>query len=415
MPNPSIRIGGVSGWSIRATVLPSRGQFGKSHFSHVELWRDADAEQGTEAKLHVSVALTDDAGCLDALTRVRIIEVSGLDMTDQDTTRYREIAMRLRYLTLSRPVAHRASLRDDEGREWIAGEVGDDGKQPVSTAQIGASATVPAGTILRTESGDAVELCVEVVGEAGGVWDTQRKDWRLHPDGTRYAALSPVTVDLTPAQIVAGRWLAKRVRAFRDREKHHQNTLELFSDRRAGKTFLGVLGVLMMAIDCPKVDSLPLVAWMVSTQHSSRDEIDRIIKAVLPSELYTFRELPKRQYTLANGAIIAHKTIDDVEGQLRSGYVDICLLNEAALMPFDAYRLTLRGTQDRGGFVVLTTNKPKRTRGAWVVKLANGAEEDARLGKPSSIELVKLDPKLNTAIQPTFGSTSAKPGAVAHG
>jgi len=74
MPNLSIRIGGVGGWSIRATILPSRGQFGKSHFSHVELWRDADVEQGTEAKLHVSVALTDDAGCLDALTRARIIE-----------------------------------------------------------------------------------------------------------------------------------------------------------------------------------------------------------------------------------------------------------------------------------------------------------------------------------------------------
>ena len=335
---------------------------------------------------------------MPSLSRDR--ELDQLLAESQDTTRYREIAMRLRYLTLSRPVAYKAKLTDDEGREWVAGgELDDSGKLPVSTAQIGASATVPAGTILRTESGDAVELCVEVVGEAGGVWDTQRKDWRLHPDGTRYAALSPVTVDLTPAQIVAGRWLAKRVRAFRDREKHHQNTLELFSDRRAGKTFLGVLGVLMMAIDCPQVGKLPLVAWMVSTMHSSRDELDRIIKAVLPPELYTFRELPKRQYMLANGALIAHKTIDDVEGQLRSGYVDICLLNEAALMPLDAYRLTLRGTQDRGGFVVLTTNTPMRTRGAWVVRLANGAEEDARLGKPLSIELVKLDPRLNTAIE----------------
>ena len=85
MPNPSIRIGGVGGWSIRATVLPSRGQFGKSHFSHVELWRDADTEQGTEAKLHVSVALTDDAGCLDALdalTCVAIGQVTGLPKSD---------------------------------------------------------------------------------------------------------------------------------------------------------------------------------------------------------------------------------------------------------------------------------------------------------------------------------------------
>jgi hypothetical protein len=82
MPNPSIRIGGVSGWSIRATAIPSRGQFGKSHFSHVELWRDADAEQGTEAKLHVSVVLTDDAGCLDALTCAAIGQVTGLPKSD---------------------------------------------------------------------------------------------------------------------------------------------------------------------------------------------------------------------------------------------------------------------------------------------------------------------------------------------
>ena len=63
-------------------MLPSRGQFGKSHFSHVELWRDADAEQGTEAKLHVSVVLTDDAGCLDALTCAAIGQVTGLPKSD---------------------------------------------------------------------------------------------------------------------------------------------------------------------------------------------------------------------------------------------------------------------------------------------------------------------------------------------
>ena len=326
-------------------------------------------------------------------------ELDQLLAESQDTTRYREIAMRLRYLTLSRPVAYKAKLTDDEGREWVAGiELDDDGRLPVSTVKIGASATVPTGTVLRTESGDAVELCAEVVGEVGGVWDIQRKDWRRRSDGARYSATAPVIVDLTPAQIVAGRWLIKRVLAFRERVPHPQNVLQLFSDRRAGKTFLGVLSVLIMAIDNPKIGLKPLVAWLISTQHSSRGELDTEIKTLLPRDYYVFREQPYREYTLANGAKILHKTIDDYEASLRSGYVDIALLNEAALMPVGVLHVVLRGTQDRAGFLILTNNTPARRRGSWVTHLANGYADDIRNGKQPSIQYFRLDPSLNTGI-----------------
>ena len=326
-------------------------------------------------------------------------ELDQLLAESQDTTRYREIAMRLRYLTLSRPVAYKAKLTDDEGREWVAGiELDDDGRLPVSTVKIGASATVPTGTVLRTESGDAVELCAEVVGEVGGVWDIQRKDWRRRSDGARYSATAPVIVDLTPAQIVAGRWLIKRVLAFRERVPHPQNVLQLFSDRRAGKTFLGVLSVLIMAIDNPKIGLKPLVAWLISTQHSSRGELDTEIKTLLPRDYYVFREQPYREYTLANGAKILHKTIDDYEASLRSGYVDIALLNEAALMPVGVLHVVLRGTQDRAGFLILTNNTPARRRGSWVTHLANGYADDIRNGEQPSIQYFRLDPNLNTGI-----------------
>ena len=114
-----------------------------------------------------------------------------------------------------------------------------------------------------------------------------------------------------------------------------------------------------MGIDCPAVGRLPLVAWMVSTQHSSRDELDRIIKAILPPPLYVYRELPERQYTLANGAILAHKTIDDVEAQLRSGYVDICLLNRSGADAVLGVQRPAAWYARPRRFLVLTTNKPE--------------------------------------------------------
>ena len=340
-------------------------------------------------------------------------ELDRLLAESQDSTRYRDVAMVWRRLTLQRPVAEGARLTDDAGRVLIAGEVGDDGVQPVASEVVGASAAVAAGAVLRGDGGVETVLVVEVLASAGGVWDSQKKDWRRDSAGQRVPALDPVVVDLMESQIETARWAAERVAAFREQRAHPHAVAELFSDRRAGKTFLGVLIVLLVAIDCPRVGALPLVAWLVSTQHSSREELDRIIKAILPSAFYVYRELPKRMFVLANGATIMHKTTDDPEAQLRSGYVDVCLLNEAANMPFNAYRITLRGTQDRRGFLVLTTNKPTRTRGAWVVKLADGAEKDQRDGKVPALKLLRLDPKKNAAI--AQGAKSAIDRALRYG
>ena len=314
-----------------------------------------------------------------------------------DETRFRDVAMVWRRLTLSPHVPEGVRLLDATGRAWLAGEVEEDGSQSVASEVVGASAAASGGLSLRGP-GCETRLCAEVIAEAGGVWDAQKNDWRRDDRGQRVRASSPVVVDLMESQIETARWAAGRVAAFRDQRPHPHAVGELFSDRRAGKTFLGVLIVLLVAIDCPRIGALPLVAWLVSTQHSSREELDRIIQAILPPSLYVYRELPKRMFVLANGATIMHKTIDDPEAQLRSGYVDVCLLNEAANMPFNAYKITLRGTQDRAGFLILTTNKPTRSRGAWVVRLADGAEKDVREGREPALKLLRLDPKKNAAI-----------------
>lgn len=313
-----------------------------------------------------------------------------------DSTRYRDIAMQLRRLTLSSLVPDETRLTDETGRVWIAGDVAADGQVPVVSEIIGASTTAAAGTVLQWDGGE-VTLQAEIIASAGGMWDTLRRDWRRDRGGSRVAAQRPVVVDLMESQIETARWAAGRLAAFREQRKHPHAVAEMISDRRAGKSFLGLLIVLMLCIDCPKVGELPTVAWLVSTSHAAREELDRIIQAILPADLYKFRELPKRMFTLANGATLLHKTTDDVES-LRVGYVDIAFLNEAANMPFGAYQIVLRATQDRSGFVVLATNRPKRTRGNWVIKLADGADADVRAGVEPAVKVLRLDPKLNAAI-----------------
>lgn len=340
------------------------------------------------------------------MTRLSIdAELDRLLAESQDGTRYRDCALVLRRLTLSRPVREGAELVDDAGRQWKAGEIGADGVQPVATVSVGASTKAPAGIALRC-SDEVVELRAEVIASVGGVWDTLRSDWRLDEKGQRVQAAQPVVVDLMESQIDAGRWAAERVAAFRAQRPHPQSTCQLFSDRRAGKTYVAVLIVLLLAFDSPKVGRMPLVAWLVSTMHGSRDELDREIKAILPGSgksfadggLYIYRELPKHEYRLLNGAVLQHKTIDDIEASLRAGTVDVAILNEAASMPFSAYRNVLRGTQDHQGFVVLTNNTPKRSRGNWVTRLADGAARDLREGKAPAVAVFRPDPKKNAAV-----------------
>lgn len=322
-----------------------------------------------------------------------------------ESTRYVDSALQLRRLTLSTHVPAGTKLQTLDGVVFTAGEVADDGKQPVHSEVVGKSATVDAGCKLVGLVGDGIKttLEAETICTSGGVWDTQRREFRRDANNQIVAASRPVRVDLMESQIEAGRWLAERVAAFRDQRPHPQAVAELFSDRRAGKTFVGVLGVLLVAFT-PVTGSLPLVSWFVSTSHAARDELDRIVKAILPPHLYTYRELPKREFVLLSGAKILHKTTDDVES-LRVGYVDIALLNEAANMPRDAYSIVLRATQDHAGFLVLTTNTPKRSKGAWVVHLAEGAAQDEREGRIPAVKVLRLDPKQNAAISQGAKST----------
>lgn len=324
-------------------------------------------------------------------------DIDRLLAESQDATRFRDFAMVARRLTLSLHVPEGTELTDDTGRGWVADEVAADGKQPVHGAVLWESAAAADGTVLRWRGGE-VRLCAEVVVSAGGVWDSQKRCYKTDADGKLVPAQKPIVVDLVESQVEACRWFAQRLKAFRERQKHPHMVGELFADRRAGKTFVGVLFILLTVFECPTVDGQPLVAWLISVQHNVREEIDATISKLVPAEYFVFRELPKRMYLWANGATCLHKTVDDPEGALKAGRCDVALLNEASAMPFKAYRNVLRAVQDKHGFLILCTNTPTRTKGSWVTRLADGAQKDEREGREPALKLFKLDPKQNAAI-----------------
>lgn len=116
----------------------------------------------------------------------------------REDTRYRDIAIRVRRLTVDKE-AREGDYVDAEGRAWVAGDVAPDGRRRVWSKQRGASTTARDGLELRAEDGATARLRVDVVVEAGGVWDAQRKAFKLSPDGQRVKAERLVVVDLTPA------------------------------------------------------------------------------------------------------------------------------------------------------------------------------------------------------------------------
>lgn len=323
-------------------------------------------------------------------------ELDRLLAESSDASRYTELSIVLRRLTVTPHVPAGSRLTASDGNVWIAGEERE-GVVPVATSVPGQSRSASAGAVLRTANGAEVELVVEEVLRVGGVWDNLGRDWRRDESGARLRAPHPVVVDLQESQLDAARWFAGRLAAFRERRRHDHCVGLLLDDRRGGKSFVCTLFILCAAVDVPMVNGTPCELWIVCQSHPARDEIDEIIRGILPSSWAKYRELPKRVWTFVSGAKVHMKTTDDPES-LRVGRVDWGFFNEAALMPESAYDITLRGTQDRGGCVLLASNRPRRSKGRWVIRLWEGAEKDARDGLVPAVKLLRVPPSLNTAI-----------------
>lgn len=311
----------------------------------------------------------------------------------REATRYRDLAIRVRRLTVDKE-AREGDYVDETGRAWVVGDVAPDGRRRVWSRQRGASTTAPDGLELRGDDGATTRLRVDVLVEAGGVWDSQRKAWRLGPDGERVSATRPIVVDATPAQVDACAWFAGRLRSFRERRPHPHSAGVLYDKRRGGKTFVAALLQLCFLVDCPTVDGQKTEGVLVTQSIQARDEIEQQVRDILPADWFTWREMPKRQFVFLHGSKLTCRTATDPEST-RAGRADIAFINEAALMPEKVFRIVGRALQDKAGVALLTTNKPESKKGGWVARLWEGAEMDAREGREPAVALLRCPEELN--------------------
>ena len=329
---------------------------------------------------------------LAALLKRQLAEVD-------DEIRFVDQSAVVRRLLVSEPLPRGVRLYDETGGVWIVGDEAEDGKTPVSSEVVGYSRRWPAGTRLTTEDGRAVELRAVELMRAGGVWDNLRQQWKCDESGERERGTGLLVVDAQESQLDAFAWLRERIGALAARQLHPQSTGLLFDDRRGGKTFVGVMAVVLAALECPRIDGSPLEGRIVTQTIGARDEIDEVFAFLQLDRLgwAKFREQPKRMWIFVTGAKIRFLTTDNEDTALE-GRQDVVFLNEAAIFKRSIFETVVRATRDRRGFAILATNKPKKPRGNWVALMWMGAEEDEAAGNVPAVRRLRVDPSKNAAV-----------------
>ncbi len=333
----------------------------------------------------------------------RLLDQLNKDLAEAEgQERYTDLSIVVRRLTLryvgTRPAP--GPCRSSDGTEWNIPSRSSDHLIPVSSSVVRASSSYHDGIELYRDNQLIGTLGVEVIAAAGGVWDALYNTWALDERGHRRRSERPIVFDARESQVQFMRNFAAWLRSFRDRKDIQQDGAILYGGRRSGKTVIGNLGVILAAVDLGRIDNTPLVAWLVSTNHPARVELDKELRSLLPASWYIYREMPSvvspaHTYSLLNGAEITHRTADDPE-ELRVGRCDIALMNEAGKMAKLAFQNTLNAIADKGGFVLLTSNRPRRTKANWIALLA---KEQKKLGPKATFPFFELDPALNDAIR----------------
>ncbi len=315
--------------------------------------------------------------------------------------RYVDMGLRVRRLTLATDDNKRPEpgpCVSADGQEWRIPGASCDDKVPISTRPIQAARKYETGTEIFRDGKRLGVLVVEDIATGGGVWDSLYNQWQ-GSDGKRLPPQRPVVFDLRESQVPAFRCFAAWLAKWRRKEATQEDGLIAFGGRRSGKTLVGVLGCLFAAVDVGRIDGTPLIAWLVSCNHPSREELDRELRALLQPGWAVYREMasassPAHTYTLLNGAQITHRTAEDPEA-LRVGRCDIALQNEAGKQTLLAFANIINAMADKSGFWIGASNRPRRSKANWIALLA---KESKKLGPEASFPFFELDPKLNDAI-----------------
>lgn len=228
--------------------------------------------------------------------------------------------------------------------------------------------------------------------EVGGTWNRRTKRWEESDSESLMVIRTPRGSQQEPAARYVAEWLRRM--AIGPKGPHWDKpyevpdatregkprvsvafrrvwTLLLEGGRRGGKSYLSVVSLVMYAVMVPGS-----LVWGVSPTNDETDELEQAIRALMPSNWYSFRGGGGNRassFKLQNGSRIllmsGHKP-----KSLKRGRVDLVLYNEGQNMAEKGW-IQLRGAvSDNGGMVVIACNPPDSEIGRWVEDLHEKAQ-----------------------------------------
>jgi hypothetical protein len=239
-------------------------------------------------------------------------------------------------------------------------------------------------------SGRYLDLCLvlqrartrETILWAGGRWD--RLDLRFIDQEPETGKI----ILLEESQIEFATWFNTWLRAFREGYPRDTSLALAGGERRGGKTFDLEICTIAAAIDVPRC-----ITWLVAKSFRERDEIDQMLRDLIPPNWYHHRKAPEYRYEWAHGSLSRLQSAVDVES-LKQGRADVVFINEGQKMDVGAVANALGGTIDRGGLALVAANPPRLIKGEWVLDLKEAIDE----GRISGCKFFGFSSELNTRI-----------------
>lgn len=224
---------------------------------------------------------------------------------------------------------------------------------------------------------------------AGGRWDHIEERWTdQEPESAHEIRIHPGQVPFFQA---FGAWL-EDFREGHERGKPREVLDRLWlaeSGRRAGKTRALQTAINLGALDMPRIQGRPLVAWIVSKSHEEEEEIRDNHPSILPGDWWEWKERLHR-YQLIHGSYVALLS-SDRPATTKRGKVDLALVNEAQKQRLSTLTNLIYGVADSGGLAMLAANPHDSVTGEWVAKLRERLKE----GKYVRARSFYFDPRLN--------------------
>lgn len=231
---------------------------------------------------------------------------------------------------------------------------------------------------------------------AGGQWDAEVE---------RYTGQEPdtcKTVRLESSEVEAGQWICWWLQERLEGRPRDFVSLQLMGERAAGKTWTAALWMVLSTLESPKFGIPGSIGWAVSKSFEERDEVDRELRGIAPSQWYRYQE-ERRRYTFPTGGTITSISADDPEN-LKRGRVDWLLLNEIQKLGKRAYLNGLARLKDKAGCSLITGNWPTAKSGDWLYELDEKRRDALRQELPYPVRLVKFTASGNKTLDVDTGT-----------